>query len=85
MPGPGEPMWLEEDRQWAMALMDVEADTCKDCGQPWGEATAQENEFTYKADLIRCHACTTATKAVSQYQNQGGDGRGLHVSIKKRG
>lgn len=32
MPEPGEPMWLPEDRAWAIALKRVEADECHGCG-----------------------------------------------------
>jgi hypothetical protein len=85
MPAVGEPLWLDEDRAWAMALMDVEADSCPDCRQPWSEATDPENEFEYEATLLRCHACTASATAVSAYQNSKGDSRGLHVSITKRG
>jgi hypothetical protein len=38
----GEPLWLDEDRAWALALLDVEADACPECGQPWSEATDPE-------------------------------------------
>ncbi|MEU7384010.1 hypothetical protein AB0A91_29295 [Streptomyces sp. NPDC042207] len=80
----GEPLWLPEDRAWALALLQVEADVCPDCGQPWGEATARENEFEFKAELIRCHACTTSAKAVKAYQDKGGASEGLHVHIERR-
>lgn len=85
MPAVGEPLWLDEDRAWAMALMEVEADACPDCRQPWSEATAPDNEFEYEATLMRCHACTAGAHAVSAYQNSKGDSRGLHVNITKRG
>jgi hypothetical protein len=81
----GEPLWLPEDRYWALALLDVEADACPECGQAWGEATDPANEFAYKAKLVRCHACSTSAKAVRAHQNKSGDGAtdGLHVHIEK--
>lgn len=79
----GEPLWLDDDRAWALALTQVEADSCPECGQPWGEATDQGNEFAYRAELVRCHACTTSAKAVKAYQDRGGDGAGLHVHITR--
>lgn len=83
---PGEPLWLPEDRYWALALAEVEADACPECGQPWGEATDAANEFAYKATLIRCHACSTSSRAVRAYQHKSGEGStdGLHVHIDKR-
>lgn len=84
LPVAGEPLWLAEDRAWALALLQVEAENCPDCGNPWAEATSIDNEFKYKAELVRCHACTTGAKAVSKYQNSNGDSRGLHVHVTKR-
>ncbi|MEU9349027.1 hypothetical protein AB0D74_48305 [Streptomyces sp. NPDC048278] len=81
----GEPLWLPEDRAWAEALHAVEADTCPDCRQPWGEATARENEFEYVAEPILCHACTTSAKAVKAYQDGNkGSSDGLHIHITRR-
>ncbi|MDX3747450.1 hypothetical protein [Streptomyces sp. AK08-02] len=82
--GPGEPLWLAEDRAWAFALLDVEADACPECRQPWGEATDAANEFSYRAELIRCHACTASATAVKAYQDKGGKSEGLHVHIERR-
>ncbi|MFE6785201.1 hypothetical protein ACFVFF_23380 [Streptomyces sp. NPDC057680] len=82
---PGEPLWLDEDRAWALALAQVEQDSCPDCRQPWTEASHQDNEFGYEAELIRCHACSTGAKALHTYQESGGNAQGLHVSVLKRG
>jgi len=80
----GEPLWLPEDRAWALALLEVEADACPDCGQPWSQATAPENEFAYKADLLMCHACATSAKTVRAHQDKRGSTDGLHVHLIKR-
>ena len=81
----GEPLWLPEDRYWALALLEVEADACPECGQPWAEATAAENEFEYTAELVRCHACSTSAKRVRAHQGKNGEGStdGLHVHVRK--
>jgi len=80
--GDGEPLWLPEDRYWALALAEVEANACPDCGQPWHEATDIKNEFKYKAQVIRCHACTTSAKTVKAKQEKGESVDGLHVQIE---
>ena len=85
MPGPGEALWTEEDRAWALALLQVEADSCPDCGQPWSEASAVDNEYAYSAELHRCHACSTGARAVSAHQRNNGDPAGIHVLISKKG
>lgn len=78
-----EPLWLPEDRAWALALAHVEADSCPECGQPWSEATDKANQYKYQAELVRCHPCTTSAEAVKAYQDRGGKGEGLHVHITR--
>jgi hypothetical protein len=82
---PGEPLWLPEDRAWALALLNVEADCCPECRQPWSEATDRANEEAYRAELIRCHACTASAHTVKAYQDKGGTAEGLHVHIERTG
>ncbi|MEW2161448.1 hypothetical protein AB0912_00325 [Streptomyces sp. NPDC007084] len=80
----GEPLWLPEDRAWAQALAEVEADCCPDCRQPWSEATSPDNEYAYKARLMLCHACATSAKTVKSHQDNNGSTDGLHVQIERR-
>ncbi len=82
-PQPGEPLWLEDDRAWAYALSVVEADRCPDCRQPWDEATDPENEFKWRGELAKCHACAAAARAIAQHEKAGGDTRGLHVHVTR--
>lgn len=84
MPGPGEPLWLPEDRAWARALLDVEAECCPGCGQPWEESAAPENEEAYRAEIHRCWACAAGARAVEQHQKGNGSTAGAHVLIRKR-
>lgn len=78
---PGEALWLDEDRDWALALAAIESEECPDCHQPWEQSSARENSDRYKATIARCHACAAAAKAVSAHEKAGGDTRGLRVSI----
>lgn len=84
-PAPGEPLWLPEDRAWARALLDVEAESCPDCGQPWAESAAPQNEEAYRAEIHLCHACGTGARAVAAHQKGNGTTAGAHVMITKRG
>lgn len=81
----GEPLWLAEDRAWSLALLEVEADACPECGQPWGEATDPANEFEYTAELVVCHACSASAKRVRSHQDRNGErsSDGLHVHVHK--
>lgn len=80
----GEPLWLDEDRAWSLALLDVEADACPECGQPWGEATDPDSEFAYQAQLVKCHACATSAARVRAHQDNNGNTDGLHVHLERR-
>lgn len=63
-----EPEWTAEDRAWAFADLQLEADTCGGCGQPLSESTDPEREGGYEAPLpTRCHACTTLTAQQDKY------------------
>ncbi len=54
---PGEPLWLDDDRAWALALLQVEADS-HTCGQPLSETLKAENGEAYTVDVKgTCAAC----------------------------
>lgn len=83
LPAPGEPLWLDEDRDWAMALLEVEDETCGGCGQPLHESRAPENEYAYTVTPIRCHACASMSRASRKFLDGAGptaaDGLRFHV------
>ncbi|MFD0405023.1 hypothetical protein [Kitasatospora sp. NPDC127116] len=82
--GPGEPLWTDSDRAWALALLAVEDETCRGCGQPIGEATSPDTEGRWEAELIRCHPCTTASTTTTRFQQDGGDPAGVHVHVHRK-
>lgn len=84
LPQPGEPLWTDEDRGWAYALMEVEADVCPDCRQQWSKATDPAGEGQWNASVIRCHACAAAAQVTGRFERDGGDMRGLHVHVTPR-
>lgn len=84
LPAPGEPLWTGEDRAWALALLELEADTCSGCGQSISESMDPDREDAWRAEVLRCHACTAAARHVESWQKQGGDQRGAHVRVTKR-
>ena len=54
----GEPLWLPDDRGWAIALHRVEADIHHECGRPWSESMDPENAERYTVDNLGvCAAC----------------------------
>lgn len=84
-PAPGEPLWLPEDRWWAMALMEAESGLCGDCGHSLAESTHADNEYAYDASITKCHACLAGARRVAAHQEDGGKTDGLKVSVFRRG
>lgn len=84
VPVSGEPLWTDDDRDWAMALLTYEADLCT-CGQPRSESMDADNEFTYRADALRCHACKAVARVGEQFAQPGADQAGLFISVTKTG
>lgn len=63
VPRRNEPLWLDDDRAWAIALLELEADIHPPCGHPLSETTAVDPVtklplHTYVMDLPSlCGAC----------------------------
>ena len=53
-----EAEWDDEQRAWAVALLDLEADTCDGCGQSLSETTTSEAFEGYEVDdPAACQGC----------------------------
>jgi hypothetical protein len=78
-----EPEWTDEDRAWAVALMEVHADTCAGCNQSLSESTDPGNEGRYEApEPTRCHACTALHMQQKNYTEAA---PGLLFEVEHRG
>jgi hypothetical protein len=84
LPGPGEALWTEEDRAWALALLAVEDEACRGCGQPLDQSTDPALEEAWTAEVIRCHACAAAGRHAEQFQKAGGEPHGANVHVHRR-
>lgn len=79
----GEPLWTDDDRDWAIALLTYEADLCE-CGQPRSESMDKQSEFAYTAEPLRCHACRAIARGGERFAESGADSNGLFISVNKR-
>jgi hypothetical protein len=69
--GEGEPLWLEDDQEWALALMEEDADRCRGCGEPRSETYATTTDargrkvaaHLYEAERIECAGCRAISVA----------------------
>jgi hypothetical protein len=84
MPGPGEPLWLPEDRWWALALGEAESGLCSDCGFPLSESTHVDHEYAYDAAIKKCHACIAGAQRMGAFQEDGGKTDGVKISVFRR-
>lgn len=84
-PAPGEPMWTPDDRAWAIALLDLEADTCA-CGHRRSETTQPEAEGTFQATPVRCHACAAKERTARKFLEGSNEAAsdGLHFHVQKK-
>lgn len=58
VPQPGEPLWLDEDRAWAIALLAEQRDACPGCGQPRSETFDPANAYAYGVKRLGvCAGC----------------------------
>lgn len=83
IPRRGEPLWTDEDREWALALLAYEADLCSGCGQSRAETTDEDNEFSYTAQALRCHGCAAVARGSEPFTAPGADARGLLIAVTK--
>jgi hypothetical protein len=81
---PGGAAFLPQDTALAVALTQLEHDTCEGCGQPRSESMQSDNEFRYSAEPIRCHGCATKARAADAYDSAGGDRDGIAFAVLKK-
>lgn len=80
-PAPGEPLWLDADRDEALALHLEEQARCPGgCGELLAISTSPQADGEYAADEIRCHACAARARAASSPD----DPQGLLTVIVRR-
>lgn len=84
MPGPGEPLWSDEDRAWALAYLAEDAAICT-CGQPVSESMDAQMEFGYQSDPVTCHACKARDKASEAWSRDGGSPHGVRFVVRRLG
>lgn len=72
---PGQPTWLPEDRDVAVAVWQ-ERQLTHVCGQPLDVSTSKDMDGKYRAEPVVCHACAAITRA-SRAHAKDGDTAGI--------
>lgn len=75
--------WDEEERGWAMTLIDVEADTCDGCGQPLSETLTREAYEGYDSGPPAvCQACKILHRRQGDYVDDK-DAHSLRFTVRR--
>ncbi len=81
---PGEALWTETDRVYALALLAYEADVCAGCGGSREETMQPESEGMYTGEAYKCHGCAAVARASDRFSGPKDDSRGLYISVHRR-
>lgn len=70
-PGPGEPMWLDDDQDKVGAYLRLRREVCARCGtvdSDWIDQTTgrYRDDPPYEATLFRCHGCRELEEALEE-------------------
>lgn len=72
-PQPGEPLFLPEDAEYAMAWVEDQRAHCPGgCGQYQDESMDPATEGQWTATSVRCHACATRAREASRFEDSAG-------------
>jgi len=70
-PLPGEPLFLREDTNLAIALEEQEAaeeaDRCPRCGMSKAECRKKANEWQFQGEFEQCHAIAAIVRAQKKF------------------
>lgn len=76
-PRPGEPMWLDDDQDKAIAFMLLEAEICQGCG--WAERQWKDDDEVFIADAKRCKPCEAREMLHAEIPS---DQKGIKVFVR---
>lgn len=75
VPAEGEPYWLDEDRDYALAWQ-AEKRSDHGCGESGTECLDLANSFAYEYEVVRCHNLYAKNAALSAYLESHPDEKG---------
>lgn len=81
MIAPGEPQWLPDDTDAALAWQAAQGDLCPGCGKPRDECFAADGPH-YEAVPLRCRACEARDVAARNFAETGSNA-GMYFAVKE--
>lgn len=88
VPKPGEPLWLESDRDFAVEFEAYQRGVCRSCGtrdEEWRdpETKREKDPPPYVAEPIRCAGCVAVADATKEVRRSlHGDAAGVAVFLR---
>lgn len=80
---PGEPLYLESDRDAVFEWMEVEALKCPGCGMSRDETMNKEAQGHFVSKPMRCHACAERDRKQAEFTKQDHDPHGLFFTVER--
>ena len=84
---PGEPLWLEDDREVADAVLLLDAETCPRCGtrdDEWQDEKGEPYVPEYKATERKCWGCVAIESKQAEVESrQPPQRRGIYVRLRR--
>lgn len=65
-----------------MAWQEEERGRCGGCGQRLADTVGMDNVDRWEAVLHTCDGCRERERAAKKYESNGGDTRGLKISLR---
>lgn len=82
VPAPGEPLWLPEDLEWAVAYERFKASRCGGCGTHRDEWPDDPNApDPYVTERDRCPGCHALAQEDEDIQNEGHDALAMRAVL----
>lgn len=88
---PGEPLWLEDDTESALAWMQYLGTLCSGCGHPATETMNEADDGAWEAVPVHCFACAARDAEKRQVQQAAAGGGmsessfdGLMIGVQRR-
>lgn len=80
---PGEPLYLETDRDAVFEWMEAEALKCPGCGMSRDETMNKDAQGQFKSRALRCHACAERDRKQTDWSKDEHDPAGMLFTIER--
>jgi hypothetical protein len=80
-----EPEWLDDDREWLLALLAEQRNTCSGCGHPVDISHDPDTAKTWRLQTSTCQACLVLDMDRHNAAEAGRPRLGRYTAVTRRG